>query len=206
MKKAITFESAALAMVKSSLIEYLEIKAFNPDCIDTRCSIFRKKLKLLFSKSKVSPTKRGTVEPEKAKVTVGGACVAFPTPGRKNYYKDVTLTVEAVIIPVSECELIKEFDGDNGLLDELLLRNLLKNVRGAIAAVESRITAVCRIEIVKFGNVWSPVSVTADIDGESAWFDFLSGYETCESSLPRNAKIDESKPQFAPDFRDLLSL
>lgn len=241
MKKTITFESAALAMVKSTLLEYLEVRAFNSDCIDIRSSIFRKKVRLSLVRSAVSPTKYGTVEPKKREMpTIRGVYVDIPTPGRKNHYKDVSVTVDVAVSAVSEGELTREFHGTNLLydLDECDCDcydcmpdtddgrsvscecgtdcdcashnppgNIEDHVDAAIESVEgSRITAVCRMEIVKFGNVWSPVSVTARIDGEEEWDDFLSGYDTSESSLPRNAKIDEDGPKFAPDFKWFLSL
>jgi len=205
MKKIITFEEAALAMIKSAAIEYLETEAFNPDCIDTKNSIFRKKLKLILVKSRLSPTKYGTVESKRSeKLTIGGAYVNLPTPGRKNHYKDVSMTVEVAVDPVGEKELMKEFRDDLSYDD---LSAITKSVEAAIESVEREITATCRIEIVKFGNVWSPVSVTANIDGEDVWFDFLSEYDTYGSSLSRKAKVDESKsPEFDPNFGELMSL
>ena len=205
MKKVITFENAALAMIKSAVIEYLETEAFNPDCINTKRSIFKKKLKLILVESQLSPTKYGTVESKRGeKLTIGGAYVDLPTPGRKNHYKDISMVVEVTVDPVGEQELMKEFHGDLSCDD---LNAITKSIDNAIESVEKGITATCRIEIVKFGNVWSPVSVTANIDGEAVWFNFLSEYYTYGSSLSRKAKVDESKPpEFDPDFEELMSL
>lgn len=202
MKKTITFESAALAMVKSTLIEYLEENAFNPDGIDLRRSIFRKKLKLSFVKTKVPPTKYGMVESKRGEMqTIGGAYVDLPAPGRRNHYKDISVTADVEVDAVSEEELGKEFDGpfEN-------IQAIQNSVDAAIDSVEGSVTAVCRMEIVRFGNVWSPVSVTAIIDGKKEWCDFLSGYDTQDCSLPRKAKIDEHKPEFDPEFEWLLTL